>query len=67
MCWKHDKDWQPAAPALFFTRAEAQRWARQQFHYTLRNDLRRPPHNWRMPQPMRVKVTISRMEAARDA
>ena len=46
---------------LFDTRAEARRWADE--HYgdiQTRADLRREPHCWRMPWPVRVVVTVEK-------
>lgn len=44
-------------PALFATKREAMEWIEQEFGYIRhREDLRRPPHNWRMPKAVRVWV-----------
>jgi hypothetical protein len=48
-------------PALFHTRQEARAYAAECFGY-IRDcaDLRREPHGWRMPVPVRVAVGIER-------
>jgi hypothetical protein len=44
---------------LFRTRREARAYAEQQFGYIRqRPDLRAEPHGWRMPQVVRVRVTV---------
>jgi len=51
------------APALFRTREQARDWIRRHYGYLRgRPDLRREPHGWRMPKP--VKVTIAVAEEA---
>jgi hypothetical protein len=44
-------------PALFRKRCEAKAWIDEYYGY-IRDDLdvRREPHGWRMPIPVRVKV-----------
>lgn len=50
-------------PLLFKTKREASVCIRQDFGYiTKRSDLRKPPHNWRMPKPVRVTVTVDTLE-----
>jgi hypothetical protein len=47
-------------PALFLTRREAIEYARKEYGYiATRKDLRRPPHNWRMPKPVRVRINLT--------
>ena len=42
---------------LFKTKAECQRYIRERYGFLRsRPDLRRPPHNWRMPKPIRVTI-----------
>lgn len=42
---------------LFRTRKACQAWIRHNYGYIAkRPDLRREPHGWRMPQPVRVEV-----------
>jgi len=44
-------------PLLFRTRAEARAWILKNYGYIkTRKDLREPPHNWRVPLAVRVKV-----------
>ena len=51
--------WHDCLPLLFVTKAEATRYIRQTWGYiATRSDLRRPPHNWRMPRPVRVRVVL---------
>lgn len=50
----------PVNVLLFHTREEARASIRQRHGYVWRNrpDLRREPHGWRMPQPVKVSVTV---------
>ena len=44
-------------PALFRTRAEARTYAEEVFGYIKqRPDLRKEPHGWTFPQPIRVSI-----------
>jgi hypothetical protein len=44
----------------FNTRAECVRYIREEYGYVRdHRDFRRAPHYWRMPVPVRVKVTAS--------
>jgi len=46
---------------LFSTKRECQAFIKDKYGYiATRKDLRSPPHNWRMPKP--VKVIISELE-----
>jgi len=46
-------------PALFDTRKEAAAWIKETHGYIAkRQDLRTEPHGWRMPLPVRVKITM---------
>lgn len=46
-------------PVLFRTRAEARQYAEAEYGYIKhRPDLRGEPHGWRMPRPVRVRVTM---------
>lgn len=50
-------------PKLFVTRREARMYNEDRFGYIRhREDLKRPPHEWRMPQV--IKVEISEMSNA---
>ena len=45
-------------PKLFLTRRETREWIKEHYGYIAnRPDLRRQPHGWRMPIPVRVVVT----------
>lgn len=45
-------------PAVFRTRRAAQDWIKLRYGYiATRPDLRREPHGWRMPKPVRIKIT----------
>lgn len=51
--------WHDAKPLLFHTRREARQYADKTYGYIReRADLRSPPHNWRMPRPVRVEVVF---------
>lgn len=52
-------DWRTHRPdRLFNTRRECREWIEQEYGYIrTRSDLRREPHGWRLPQPVRVHVT----------
>ena len=44
-------------PVLFRTRAQARKWICVEYgHIATRKDLRREPHGWRMPVPIRVEI-----------
>lgn len=46
-------------PLLFSTRAQARKYINEEWGYIrTRPDLRRPPHNWRMPEAVRVEVIL---------
>ena len=47
----------PLVPLLFLTRADARAYAVQRYGYIkTRPDLRREPHGWRLPRPVRVDL-----------
>lgn len=51
--------WHQTKPLLFDTRREAREWAEEKYGYVkTRADLRSAPHNWRMPEPIRVDVFV---------
>jgi len=55
-------------PALFTTRAAARDFAQKRWGYIKdRPDLRREPHCWRMPRPVRVTVCLSEPEREEGA
>lgn len=46
-------------PALFKTRREARAWIKESYGYIAeRPDLRAEPHGWKVPQAIRVAVTL---------
>lgn len=55
--------WHNGEVKRFATRAEARVWIEQNYGY-IRNrpDLRREPHGWQMPRPVRVRVTIEEVQ-----
>ena len=55
-------------PVLFITRDEARAWIREEYAWLKkRGDLRREPHGWRMPVPVRVEIRLADMrDAKRD-
>lgn len=49
----------PTVPALFRTRREARTFIATKYGYIKnRSDLRSGPHGWRLPQALKVVVTI---------
>lgn len=47
-------------PKLFHTREQARGWVNEKYGYLRhRPDLRREPHGWKMPVPMRVNVVLA--------
>ena len=45
-------------PALFRTRAEARKFADERYGYIrTRPDLQAEPHGWRVPRPIKLKVS----------
>jgi len=50
-------------PLLFPTKAKAKAYIKDKWGYILdRPDLRRPPHNWRMPKAVMVKVILEEVK-----
>ncbi len=50
-------------PVLFRTRAEARAYINEKYGYIRdREDLRRPPHSWRVPVAVRVRVSLLMMD-----
>ncbi len=43
-------------PLLFLTRDAARKYASENYYYYKCPDLRREPHGWKMPIPVRVKI-----------
>lgn len=57
--WHPGIMWHNCQPLLFFTRREARAFIQEHYGYIkTREDLRRPPHNWRLPTAVRVTVDI---------
>lgn len=51
--------WEHCKPLLFETRRACAAFIRLRWGYmATRRDLRRAPHYWRMPQPIRVRVEL---------
>jgi hypothetical protein len=53
-----DGDTPTSSPAIFNTRKEAEAHARLYYGYTLEPKNRKPPLNYRLPKPVRVRVTV---------
>lgn len=51
---------QHGLPLLFLTRRQARQHAVEFYSYVKRPDLRAEPHGWRMPVPVRVKISVVR-------
>lgn len=50
-------------PALFLSRKQARDYANNRFGYIKsRPDLRKEPHGWRFPKPVKVQVTYVAVE-----
>ena len=50
---------QECVPVLFATRRLARQWILRNYGYIkLRKDLKAEPHGWRMPVPVKVKVSV---------
>lgn len=45
--------------ALFSTRRQAKAFIDREYGFTRRPDLRREPHGWRIPQPIRVRIKFA--------
>jgi len=59
--WKDRLQGESGDLPLFSTKRECQAFIKDKYGYiATRKDLRSPPHNWRMPKP--VKVIISELE-----
>jgi hypothetical protein len=53
--------WENCLPLLFPTRQLARSYIARRYGYIrYRPDLRREPHGWRIPQAVRVKVSLKR-------
>ena len=46
-------------PAMFPTKKEAMEFIKEKYGYiATRKDLRVEPHGWRMPKPVKLKITL---------
>ncbi len=51
--------WHNCEPLLFHKRKDARAYIEKEYGYIkTREDLRRPPYNWRLPKAVRVNVII---------
>jgi hypothetical protein len=51
--------WNGTLPHLFMTRRACRDFIKAQWGYIAeREDLRREPHGWKMPRPVRVRVAL---------
>lgn len=55
--------WKDCKPLLFQTRKEARTYIEADYGFIkTREDLRRPPHNWRLPIGVRVEVIFKEIK-----
>jgi len=60
--------WENCSPLLFQTRDEARRYIRSHWGYIAkRRDLRREPHGWFMPKPIKVRVILSPLPSPEES
>jgi hypothetical protein len=60
--------WENSLPLMFPTRQLARSYISRKYGYIRhRPDLRAEPHGWRVPQAVRVKVVVRRIDAPRLA
>lgn len=59
-----DKGRQPGV-ALFWTRKEAEAYARDVYGFTLDAKNRKAPDNFRLPKPVRVRITVEPINPGR--
>lgn len=53
-------DFENYAPVFFFTKQEAIQYIKMKYGYIAkRKDLRQEPYKWRMPKPIKLKITMS--------
>lgn len=51
----------PTRTKLFESRREAREFVREEFGYIKeRSGLRKEPHGWKMPMPVRVRISVER-------
>lgn len=70
VCAPHGDGHSPIKPAgkaqtalTFRTKREAAAFIKQQFGYIAkRPDLRTEPHGWKMPRPVRVRITVEQIK-----
>ena len=54
--------WDQGKPLFFDTRAEARRYTAETYGYIKRRrDLQEEPHGWRMPQIVRVLISVEKV------
>ena len=54
--------WEDCKPLMFPTRQLARDYIARKYGYIRhRDDLRQEPYGWRMPQAVRIKVTVQRI------
>ncbi len=59
--------WEDCKPLMFPTRQLARDYIVRKFGYIRhRADLRREPHGWRVPQAVRIKLTVRRESPSGD-
>ncbi len=52
--------WDKLMPVLFRSRRECREWIERKYGYIReRDDLRKEPHGWRLPRPVRVELIES--------
>jgi len=53
--------WSDGLPTIFKTRKAAREWIKSEYGYLPRRaDLRREPHGWRMPMPVKIVVSVGK-------
>lgn len=58
--------WDGLKPVLFRTRQEARQFAKEKYgRDAKRPDLKAYPHGWLMPVPVKVRVVLERVRAAK--
>jgi len=52
-------DWKTGNPLIFRTRRECRQWINERYGYIkFRGDLRKEPHGWRLPEAVKIQITI---------
>ena len=56
--------WAFGHPLAFFTRKAAKDWIDENYGYIKkRPDLKGEPHGWRLPQPIRIRISVEKVES----